>query len=370
MLDSMRRHANSWVFSLLFAVIIFVFAVNFGPWAGSAVPATLFAVEVNGRGVSMAEFQVQYDNRFAQYQRFFPNLTREQAEAQGFSRGILDSLVQRELLAQLAESYHLTVSDEELRQYLKQYLAAGQDIDKEAYERWVSSTFHVSTGEFEAQRRRDLLAERMQEIIVSGVVVGEGDLKTSYVLKNDQVSLDFIRIDPEHFQGKDKEEKLLAAQKYATDIVQELKAGKKLEDVKRPDLSKKEKGAAPTASDVAPVFGTTELFARNAPSIPGFGYSSPEVLSASFELGSANKAVFTEQPIVANGKLYVLSLKARKPADMASFEKEKTELREQLMREREQAFFAEFMGHLKKTAKPIYNPMFTNVNPPGDQTQS
>jgi hypothetical protein len=360
MLDSMRRHANSWVFSLLFAVIIFVFAVNFGPWAGRVAPVTLFAVEVNGRAVSMLEFETLYNEQFAQEQMQNPGLTRETAEKMGLSKHILDILVQRELLAQLAEANNLAITDEELAKTISQMIApAGQPITEEerkAYEKNVQEQYHISAGEFEARIRRQMLASRMAELLYAGVPVSESDLKTNFVLWHDQVAIDFIRIDPEHFQGADKDQKVEEAKKYATSIIEELKTGKKLDHIARADLTKKEKGAEPSAKDVAPVFGTTELFSRNQEKIPGFGFASPEVVSAAFGLQSPSNEI-TNTPILSNGKLYILALKERKAPDMAQFDKDKDQLRLLLVNSRASEFYQEFIAHLKDKSKDriVYN---------------
>ncbi len=52
MLDFMRRNANSWIMVLLFGIIIFVFAINFGPWAGNVTPTVPYAAVVNNEPIS------------------------------------------------------------------------------------------------------------------------------------------------------------------------------------------------------------------------------------------------------------------------------------------------------------------------------
>ncbi len=353
MLDSMRRHANSWVFSLLFAVIIFVFAVNFGPWAGRVAPVTLFAVEVNGRAVSMNEFEAFYSDQVSQMQ-MFRGVTREQLEQQGFSNQVLDYFVRRELLAQLAEANNLTVTDEEVARQITGGVPFDEEKKKQ-YEKNIEEQYHITAGEFEARTRRNLLAARMEEILLAGMPITETDLKTSYVIKNEQVAVDFIRIDPAHFQGKDKDQKMEEAKKYAASIIDELKTGKKIDHVVRADLTKKEKGSEPSAADVAPVFGSSELFTRNQVKITGFGFTTPEILSSAF--GLAGDTQYTTTPVLANGRLYILALRERKAADLALFDKEKDALRSSILQQRSNEFLNEFVAHLKDKYKDkiVYN---------------
>src|SRR5688572_23602695 len=49
MLEMMRKNANSWLMVLLFSIIIFVFAINFGPWAGRVGGGEAFAAWVNNK---------------------------------------------------------------------------------------------------------------------------------------------------------------------------------------------------------------------------------------------------------------------------------------------------------------------------------
>lgn len=200
MLDSMRRNANSWVFTLLFAVIIFVFAINFGPWAGRVGSDTSYAAEVNGRVISIAEFQSAYGNQIRMLQMFRPGYTNEQAEIDGLRSIVLDQLISQELLAQLSESHRLTVTDAELVSVIKKRVSNGdKPLDPETYHRWVYANFQTSEGQFEAQLKREMLAERMAEVLSTGVHVSDADVRTAFNAKNDLVSVDYIRVNPNYF---------------------------------------------------------------------------------------------------------------------------------------------------------------------------
>jgi parvulin-like peptidyl-prolyl isomerase len=352
MLDSMRRHANSWVFSLLFAVIIFVFAVNFGPWAGRVAPAHIYAAEVNGRVIGIAEFNRAFEDAMHMQQQFNPNYTRELAFKTELPKQIVDNLIQRELLAQLAEENGIVISDEELARTI----TGGQAVNTDAYREAILSKYGMTIAQFEAKERREMLAFRMRDVVISGLPISESDLKTSFFIQNDQVSVDYIRIDPAHFIVKDpplKEGKMDAARLFADEIIKELAAGKKLDQVTHKDLIKKDKGVSPNAKDIAPVFASTDLFARNDPYVKGFGYMTPEVTQAAFDLSETSK--YSSKPILSNDKLYIFALKERKHPDASEFTKNKDALKEKLLRDRGPEFFNGFLDQLKKNAKIVYN---------------
>jgi peptidyl-prolyl cis-trans isomerase D len=201
MLASLRKNANSWIITLLFAVIIFVFAINFGPWAGRLGHDTSYAAKVNGQVITIPEFQSAYSSQMRLMQMFRPGYTPEQAEKDGLRALVLDHLVSQELLAQLAESNNLAVTDHELVASIKKRIQTDPDkaLDADTYHRWVYGNFQMSEGQFEAQLKREMLAERMVEVLSTGVHVSDADLKSAFDSKNDQTSITFIRINPSFF---------------------------------------------------------------------------------------------------------------------------------------------------------------------------
>lgn len=174
MLSQMRRGANSWLIVLMFGAIIFVFAINFGPWAGNVGGGTPYAADVNGRVITIAQFQSAYAMQFRTMQNYRPEFTHEQAEAEGLRQLVLDQLVTKELLAQLAEKHGLSISDEELAKFIRDHMF-GKDkaFDKEAYKQAIYSNFHTTENQFEAQIRRELLADRASELLGTGAYASD-----------------------------------------------------------------------------------------------------------------------------------------------------------------------------------------------------
>src|SRR5438093_809294 len=104
MLDFMRRNANSWIMILLFAIIIFVFAINFGPWAGSQLTeGTHYAAIVNNRTISMAEFRTAFMSQMNRIRQFRTDYDETQAEKDGLKQMVLEQLIARELLTQMGQ---------------------------------------------------------------------------------------------------------------------------------------------------------------------------------------------------------------------------------------------------------------------------
>lgn len=200
MLDQMRRNANSWFVILIFAVITFVFAINFGPWAGQQASTPTDAAVVNGRVVSVPEFQSMYSLQLARLQYFRPGYTEEQAMKDGLPQMVADYLVSQTLLAELAKDKGLSISDKELVDTIKQRMAiTGSELNPDVYRQWVYSNFKLTEPQFEAMLRKELLAERVTSLLKDAVSVSDAEVKDAYDSQNTKVSLDFIKVDPAFF---------------------------------------------------------------------------------------------------------------------------------------------------------------------------
>ncbi len=200
MLDFMRKNANSWLMVLLFGIIIFVFAINFGPWAGHEGGALPFAAEVNGRVITLTEFNQIYAGQMRQMQSYRPGYTPQQAETEGLKAMILDHMVSQELLAQTADDNGLIIPDTELAQIIrKRIFGDAKDFDAEQYKRIIHSVFQSNEAQFEGMVRRELLAQRAAELITTGANISDDELKQAFTDKKNRVSLEYVRIDPAYF---------------------------------------------------------------------------------------------------------------------------------------------------------------------------
>ncbi len=223
MLEFMRRNANSWLMILLFAVIIFVFAINFGPWAGEKSGELPFAAEVNGRVITMNEFRFLYSNKMRQIKRFKPEYTQEQADQDGLKGLVVDQLVSQELLSQLALENDLVIPDKELAKIIKsRFFSENSPFNKENYSRLINSAFQTTESQFENQLRKELLAGQIAELLATGSNISSHELWQIFERRNSKVSLDFVKINPKYFSAKKKYSETEAA-KFKTKNKEEIK---------------------------------------------------------------------------------------------------------------------------------------------------
>lgn len=203
MLDFMRKNANSWIMIVIFAIIIFVFAINFGPWAGNTSQTVPYAAVVNNQPISMAEFQTAYRNQMFRMKQFRPEYDQSQAEKDGLKKIIIDQLISRELLTQLGKDNGLTIEAKTLAMEIKDRVFGPDDkFDKEEYKRRVNAYFQAPVSQFEKQVANEIISEQMNEIIGSVLFVSDNEARKTYLDRNTKAAIDFVKVDPKYFSAK------------------------------------------------------------------------------------------------------------------------------------------------------------------------
>ncbi len=202
MLAAMRKNATNPLVLIPVGIIIFVFVFTFGQWGGSDVSGNMpMAATVNGRVISEAMFNVAYSRQYQNNQLIRRGYGIEDAKREGLKEKVLDDLVARELLAQLGEDRGLRVSDDEVVDYVKtRFFGADKPFDREEYKRIVHGYFQTSEPRFEEQVRRDILADRMENLVSSSLHVTQQELQEEFDNRFNRASLEVVRIDPLYFK--------------------------------------------------------------------------------------------------------------------------------------------------------------------------
>src|SRR5262245_878864 len=120
MLEFMRRRARStWIKAIfLIIVVVFVFWGIGGSIGGSR---TDVVANVNGREITVREFQRAYENIKSAYRELYKErFTSDLVEALNLRQQTLDQLIDSRLLEQEALRVGFMVDDEEVRQAIKE----------------------------------------------------------------------------------------------------------------------------------------------------------------------------------------------------------------------------------------------------------
>jgi peptidyl-prolyl cis-trans isomerase D len=204
MLKYMRTHATSWIIKVGLFFIIVVFAFYFG-WGRIRGRHEGLVAEVNGQFITVKDFNETYQNLLALYRsRYKDRLSNEMIRALGLKQQALDELINNILLYQEGLRMNLQVSPEELRKNIQSFplFQVNGKFDKGMYLRLLRLN-RIEPEDFERMQEQRLLIDRLRSLILQNTgIVSEEEAREAYLMENERVNLEFIRIETKGFLEK------------------------------------------------------------------------------------------------------------------------------------------------------------------------
>jgi peptidyl-prolyl cis-trans isomerase D len=207
MLDRMRRHKNwlKWSLALVcLAFILFYIPAFLRPTGAGAGPHDVLA-EVEGRPITVAEFQRVYFQQLDAYRTAYGASFNERLLRQlGIHRQLLQQLIDEQAALAEAERLGLSVTDEEVRQRiltLPAFLENGRFIGEARYRQVLRQQRPPLTpAEFESALRRTLLIEKLRSALTDWMTVSDEEVAAEFRLRNEQVKLELVAFTVEAFR--------------------------------------------------------------------------------------------------------------------------------------------------------------------------
>ncbi|MGD9653642.1 MAG: SurA N-terminal domain-containing protein [Sulfuricurvum sp.] len=169
MITWMQRHRKYLVITIWISTIAFIGA-GFVGWGQYSYGDKAGAVaKVGDVSITAAELQKSYSNLFNQYNQLFQGkFDEKQAQQFGLQRQALRQLVNQALVLNLAESYGLTVTDEELWNIIKSQPMFSKDgsFDKTVYAEALKQN-RLTIKEYEASMKKELLIQKTLYLLAS-----------------------------------------------------------------------------------------------------------------------------------------------------------------------------------------------------------
>ena len=222
MLEGLRRHSNSLFLVVLVASVATIFGVGWGPGSQGCQQGRLqvpYAAKVYGRTLSESDFVAAINT--------IPRIMRASEENPAVSgavrQGALDGLVERELLAHEAERLGVRITDDMVNEEFRncRFYASvgvgaepilgvqsgrvdmaptacggvGDQFDFAQFERVARRMFRRTVADLRQTMVREMLAERMRQIVRAGVPLSDEDLWRDYQRTHDQMAVRFMRFD-------------------------------------------------------------------------------------------------------------------------------------------------------------------------------
>lgn len=212
MLEAMRQNSRSAIIYILFGILIAAFVISFGPGSGSGSGSfgglEKYAAKVDGSEISENDFHFAYVALGA------ANLPGNTAREQRVKEFIMDRLVERELLAREGERLGLAASEKEAAEMVADgrilvigmprrvegYAFKEGKFDYERFRMVAQNHYRVTVKELMEIQQRELLADKVREVLRTGTHVSEEEVKLDFEQKGLQVNLEYLRVSPRRYQ--------------------------------------------------------------------------------------------------------------------------------------------------------------------------
>jgi peptidyl-prolyl cis-trans isomerase D len=199
-----NRKLGQYFFIFMLAAL---FAVQWSPAAKGCdkvgqMPDAEAAATVNGQEIPLREFQRVYNAQLEGMRR--QGMPAEFAKQFGMDKQVLDSLVDRELMAQAAEAKGIRATDEDVAELLKkqpEFQVDGQ-FNLERYKEIVVNYEGTTEVAFEDKLRRQIASQRLLELVGAGAVVSDDEVKARYQKDGNTANVAYVRFNPTMFSEK------------------------------------------------------------------------------------------------------------------------------------------------------------------------
>ena len=199
MLDLIRQQSQSWGVKLLFGLIVLVF-VFWGVGSFNSKSVNILAT-VNERSITIQKFLQEYEKRLETFRQQRPNVSSEEIRSMHFKQQVLDSMINQELLSELAHTYDIKVSDVELRNtimHMPVFLNKDKQFDKDRYTSLLRSNRMDAAG-FETEYSHDLTVQKVQDYFTLAGVINEKEVKEFFLFAREQARIDYVLYTQDEF---------------------------------------------------------------------------------------------------------------------------------------------------------------------------
>lgn len=212
MLKILRKHSRSWFIAAAIGAIVVVFI--FWGIGGLKSPRFEEAATVNDAPILMANYFRAYNQLLREYQeRSKGELSDEDLKTLGLKERALQMLIEEELIQQGARRLGLVVSNADLQEHIRA-MPVFQENGQFSQRRYLGalSRARILPANFEAQERRNLLAQRLIQTVTGFAKVSDSELREILRLAREEVEVKYVTLSPERFvaQQKPTEEEMAA----------------------------------------------------------------------------------------------------------------------------------------------------------------
>ena len=196
MITWMQKH-KKWLISTIWVSTIAFVGAGFVGWGSYNYGKSNDTIAIVGdKEVPLRDLQNQYNTLYAQYQQLFGgNLTKETAKQLGLEKVAFNSVIQKYLLLNYADSLGIIATNKDVAKKLVQIKAFQKNgkFDKNTYLSVLKQN-RQTTAMFEKQLKDDIVIAKIQKIFASDLLPSEIKNLSKLLFSEDKVSIAILDI--------------------------------------------------------------------------------------------------------------------------------------------------------------------------------
>lgn len=200
MLRTMREKFKHLSWTLWLVIITFIVGFSMTDIFSKKDPTMSDLLKVGEATIRKDKFEHQLYLTLENYNAQFQNkLTQQTINQLRIPEQLLQNMIASAIIHQEAEAMNLKVSDQELGRQITQNPSLqnnGQFIGRESYERLLEMR-HIRVEDFEEDYRKDILRDKLKELVTAGLTLDETALLDIFRQQTDQADLDYIVLTPD-----------------------------------------------------------------------------------------------------------------------------------------------------------------------------
>jgi peptidyl-prolyl cis-trans isomerase D len=200
MLHLMRKHAGSWMIKIILFAIVVVF-VFWGVGSMRSRKANRVA-DVNGETITHDAYRKAYIQLLETYRRSYGDqYSDDLLKMLRPEEKVMNQLVNRVVMMQEAARLEIDVSQEELAAAI-QRIPAFQDNGVFDYRRYnlLLDQNNLTPEQFESNQKDRIIMDKLQAVLLSGVMVTEEEARQWYAWSNARINLSYVLFSPDRYK--------------------------------------------------------------------------------------------------------------------------------------------------------------------------
>ncbi len=201
MLHFIRSRAKGWFAWVIVTLITIPFAL-WGVQEYIGGGSEQGVAEVNGIDISQRDLQIAYQRQRERLQEMFgENFDPDMFPEEQMKQGLLQELIDRELMIQAARDNKMGISNSQLAEIIRSIEAFQTDgeFSAETYEQLLRRN-GISPGMFEYDLRRDMLTEQLRIGLTTTEFVTDAELSNYFRLNNQKRDIAYMQLKSANYE--------------------------------------------------------------------------------------------------------------------------------------------------------------------------